>query len=74
MADMLDDLPQILTPVEVATFLRIGRSRAYQLCHVQGFPAIRLGKTFRIPKAKLMAWLEAGGLERAEPTPRLRRR
>jgi excisionase family DNA binding protein len=45
-----DELPSVLTPAQVAELLQIGRTRAYQLCHVEGFPAVRIGKTFRIPR------------------------
>jgi excisionase family DNA binding protein len=53
-----DAWPVILTPKQVAEILQIGRTRAYELCHQRGFPARRIGKTFRIPKMALLEWLD----------------
>jgi excisionase family DNA binding protein len=57
----VDEWPVILTPVQMASVLQIGRTRAYELCHMKGFPTRRIGKTFRIPKVALLEWLDAHG-------------
>lgn len=44
----------------------ISRSAAYRLLHVPGFPVIRVGGTLRVPKDKLLAWME---LQVIENTP-----
>lgn len=54
-------LPPVMTVEEVAAFLRIGRSSAYELARTGHLPAIRLGRTWRVPRAALLAWLESQG-------------
>lgn len=50
-------LPNILTVVEIAQFLRIGRSAAYELARRHDFPAIRLGRTIRVRRDAFLSWL-----------------
>ena len=45
----IEDLPQFLTVEEWRTFMRIGRSSAYDLIRRGLVPAIRWGRTVRIP-------------------------
>jgi excisionase family DNA binding protein len=56
--DPTNGLPPICTIEEVATFLRLGRSHTYELARTGILPAIRLGRSLRIPRAALLAWLE----------------
>jgi excisionase family DNA binding protein len=48
---------------ELAEFLKIGRSSAYELCKSNKFPTLRLGKIIRIPKQALYHWIveQTGG-------------
>jgi excisionase family DNA binding protein len=62
----LDELPQVLTIEEAAKVLRIGRGAAYALARRylatdgrEGLPVVRLGRSLRVPRAKLLALLEA---------------
>lgn len=48
---------EFMTVGELAAYLRIGRSAAYELCRWRGFPAIRVGRSIRIHKAALAEWL-----------------
>ncbi|HQD80862.1 MAG TPA: helix-turn-helix domain-containing protein [Bacillota bacterium] len=48
---------EFMTVAELAAYLRIGRSAAYELCHWRGFPAIRVGRSIRIHKTALAEWL-----------------
>lgn len=52
-----DQLPIMLSVTEVARFLGISRTNAYELIHTEGFPKIQLGKRIVIPKDKLLVWL-----------------
>lgn len=52
-----DQLPIMLSVTEVAKFLGISRTNAYELIHAEGFPKIQLGKRIVIPKDKLLDWL-----------------
>lgn len=53
-----DDLPITLNVQDVATVLGISRVNAYNLCHSEGFPTIRIGKRILIPKQHFLGWLE----------------
>lgn len=44
---------------EAAKVLGVGVQTVYNLVHVEGFPAVRVGKRFLIPCAGLARWLEA---------------
>lgn len=46
-----------LTVDEMANYLRIGRSKAYQICQQEDFPKITLGKKIRIPREELNSWI-----------------
>lgn len=48
----------VLTIPEIAHILRIGRVAAYELAHSRGFPAIRIGRTIRVPREAFFIWLE----------------
>lgn len=53
-----NELPITLNVQDVATVLGISRVNAYNLCHSEGFPAIRIGKRILIPKQRFLGWLE----------------
>ena len=44
---------------EVATALRIGRSKAYAMMASGELPTVRLGRAVRVPRAALEAWIRA---------------
>ena len=52
-----NELPFTLSVEEMAAFLGISRVGAYNLCHAQGFPSVRIGKRILIPRDKFLAWL-----------------
>jgi excisionase family DNA binding protein len=55
-----ENSPDILTVLEAANLLRVGKNRMYEICKIDGFPRIVLGneRGIRIPKAALMRWIE----------------
>jgi excisionase family DNA binding protein len=60
----LADLPEMLRVEEAAAFLRIGRNRAYEetarFLHTggaTGLPCIRIGRSVRVPRHALAAWV-----------------
>jgi excisionase family DNA binding protein len=53
-----EEQKEFLTPIEVSKLLRIGRDRAYELMHRDGFPALRFGHNFVVRRKKLMEWIE----------------
>ena len=47
----------VLTVQEAAAVLRIGRAACYEGVHNGTIPSIRLGRTIRVPRAKLLELL-----------------
>lgn len=43
--------PQFLTVAEVAELARVSRMTVYRMVHAGDLPAIRVGKSFRVPQA-----------------------
>ena len=55
----------VLTPVETAKLLRIGRGTVYEQIRLGVIPSIRMGRKILVPKAALIEMLEtAKGKER----------
>jgi excisionase family DNA binding protein len=50
-------LPHVLTVEEAAKVLRIGRAAAYAAVKDGSLPALRIGRTLRVPRAQLLALL-----------------
>lgn len=55
------DLPLVLTVEETARVLRVSRGACYELVRTGRVPAVRLGRTLRIPRAALLALLAEVG-------------
>lgn len=51
-------LQEILTMQDIARYLRISRSAAYELAHKQGFPALVLGRKIRVRRESFLSWLD----------------
>jgi len=52
-----EELPDIMTVDEVATWLGVGRATLYELIRVGRFPHLRFGRTIRVPKKGLERYL-----------------
>lgn len=50
---------EILTVKQAAQLLQLSEDVVYPLTHRADFPAVRIGRTIRIPYDMLMAWVEA---------------
>ena len=57
----IEELPQFLTVEEWRTFMRIGRSSAYDLIRQGILPVIRLGRTVRISREAVMRFVDREG-------------
>lgn len=55
----LNDLPQLITPHELAETLGISLPFCYKLIRTKGFPSFRVGKKWLISTDKLMTWIDA---------------
>lgn len=49
---------QFLTVAEVATLMRVSKMTVYRLVHSGELPAVRVGKSFRVPEKAVHAYLE----------------
>lgn len=54
---MNDENEELITVQEMADFLKISRSKAYQLVKSDDFPITKIGKCIRISKKALKVWL-----------------
>ena len=54
-----DELPLFLNAEMVAKLLGISISSSYELMHEKGFPSLRIGSRFIVPKEKFREWVEA---------------
>lgn len=56
-SEKIELLDEMLTPDDIMKHLKIGRNKAYQLIRLSSFPKIKIGNTYRIPKAKYLKWI-----------------
>jgi len=64
MTQSIEDLPIILTVLEAAAVLRVGRTLAYELVHQwdanggsKGLRSVRVGRSLRIPRDAVLEFL-----------------
>ncbi len=58
MTNSTKETPMLLTVPQAAELMQIGRDTAYNLTHIPGFPAIRIGRSVRISREGLQSWLD----------------
>ena len=63
-----EDLPavgqvQFLTVAEVATLMRVSKMTVYRLVHSGELPAVRVGRSFRVPEKAVHDYLRAAFIE-----------
>lgn len=58
--------PRFMTVAEVAELTRVSRMTVYRLVHSGELPAIRVGRSFRVPEAAVRQLLATGGLADGE--------
>ena len=49
---------EILTFEETRRYLKLGKSRLYQLAQQRKIPVSKIGRTWRFKRSKVDAWLE----------------
>lgn len=52
-------MSELLRIDEAAQLLALGRSKTYELVLSGVIPSIRIGRSVRVPRARLFAWIEA---------------
>ncbi len=50
--------PELLTVREAASLLRLSRSHTYDLIREGALPVVYLGRSVRVPRRALIAWIE----------------
>ena len=53
-----EELPLMLSVLDMAAVLGISRAGAYELVRTEGFPALKIGTRIVIPKDKLKEWVD----------------
>ena len=53
-----DDLPLMLSVLDVAAVLGISRAGAYELVKSRGFPSLTIGSRIIVPKDKFIKWID----------------
>lgn len=63
---MSSDQPRVrfLTVAEVAEIMRVSRMTVYRLVHSGEMPAVRVGRSFRVPQDALDRYLATAYIER----------
>lgn len=63
MSKRLEDLKDVLTPQDIATYLGISRRRVYEYCQLApecgGIKSYNIGASRKIDKADLLEWKDA---------------
>ena len=54
-----NELPLMLSVLEVAAVLGISRAGTYELAQSKNFPSLSIGSRIVVPKDKFIAWIEA---------------
>lgn len=62
----MDGEKEYMKVPEMAEFLQIGRSRAYELVGSGEIPSVRIGRSVRVSRSKLERWLEEQSQEPEE--------
>ena len=53
-----DELPLMLSVQEIAIVLGISKTSAYELVRSNGFPVLKIGSRFVVPKETFCEWVE----------------
>jgi excisionase family DNA binding protein len=55
---MTTDAPVLITVEEAARLLRISRGKAYAMAATRELPVVRMGRSIRVRRDRLEAWLD----------------
>jgi len=54
---------KFLTVAEVATLMRVSKMTVYRMVHAGELPAVRVGRSFRVPEKAVHEYLRAAFIE-----------
>ena len=57
---------RFVTVAEVASLMRVSKMTVYRLVHSGELPAIRVGRSFRVPESAVNNYLQATVIDNAE--------
>lgn len=58
--EIVESLPLVLTPKDIAKVLQISRNTTYELMHRKDFPTLKIGKQYRVNREQFLNWLNNG--------------
>ena len=58
--------PRFMTVTEVADIMRVSKMTVYRLIHSGEMPAIRVGKSFRVPESAVSQMIHSGLTDRGD--------
>ena len=50
--------PELLRVNEAARLMSLGRTKVYEMCEKGEIPVVRIGTAVRIPRKKLLEWID----------------
>ena len=56
---------RFLTVAEVASLMRVSKMTVYRLVHAGDLPAVRVGRSFRVPEAEVHRYLRSSYVDTA---------
>ena len=56
--NVFDNLPDVLSIMDVAKALRVGRSKATNIVRFSDLPYVKLGNSYRVTKKSFLDWVE----------------
>lgn len=54
----VDDLPEVLEPLDLKDFLNISKTAAYDLVKSRQFHVVKVGRTYKVSKKVFLQWWE----------------
>jgi excisionase family DNA binding protein len=61
----IDDVPAVMTVMEAARVLRVGRGSMYRLIAAGEVRSVRVGRSIRVPRVALVEFTEGRATRRA---------
>lgn len=60
MAEVPGGMPRFLTVAEVADMMRVSKMTVYRMVHSGDLPAVRMGRSFRVPEKAVSDMISQG--------------
>ncbi|WP_347318405.1 DNA-binding protein [Rossellomorea sp. RS05] len=56
-----EELPDVMSPIDVKSFLGIGKKQTYEMMEKPPFHSVRVGRLHKISKKSSFEWFDNGG-------------